>query len=1677
MGASKTKMSRKTKKAIRRAVAGVCLVSSIIVAAVPATKTTAYIAPGSDTTGTSYAYGVESGDYTPEEILSSDGVALDLYDVSTHAAKDPSTIIYNVMNVKQLSDGTYNINWQFKGYLQNVNGTPMLVLCEYNSTYQTDDIVINPTMPYEYCVIESATYEAFDKAYKQAEAAQAEYYDIPCAEGNLVNLKARYSMREPAASVNQTMDEYWIQTYFPTEYASHIKNTVEPWQAQVAAYEDYRKRYEEWEAEVDAWNQLTPEQREGKDYPPEPKPVVQDPGPCTELVCYVSKMAQNYKFKYFCKMFPKGSTKWESYFDADDYTLVQVADSRTPATGATINYCYMPKGTPNSNSEDMNSASNNDAQGFLIFNKSYVIAIGAQAFKNTTNVDTLELCKEIKYIGDEAFMDSFVTKVTFTNVENIGNRAFKNCTQLSTIDFQAGAVNIGTEAFYGCGFTNITFPWSVKYIGPGAFAQCTKLTGLHFDNITAKCEIDDYAFFNDVALADVTFYGESTGTNGIYRIGEAAFACTAGVSGMLTAFEFPDNITGMVKRRTGEMANGVGNFVLAGRTNLKTITMPAEYGKAEPVELPYGVFFNCISLECVKFPDVGGACGYVTFGSYNDGERTIFDTIMNKDFYVYGPEKNMSGGIAYPRKSTWGKKSGMGLDVPYVYKDSSGVEQYEISDGYYILIIDENGVLTSCKLVDDDDIKAEVVANGLDLVIPEKVGDTKVTGVATDCFSDETIHDNIRTLKIDNNSIDSIQSAAFKDCKRLVEVNIGNSVTNIGDSAFEGCNKLTQVTFETPAGGYESFPLENIGTKAFATGADSLTFTGDIDQQYGPFKWAMQLDNYVDTKQGTRVCYKTPDPTYLTVIVDNVNGLPTLVDYPHYEQLNALSNTEGKTTYLEENDITIPTTLIDRYENLGTEIFDADGNIIYTYTLSLAEERLVNSVLNLEVPSGIDSIDAFGFINSSSQKFDDSPATGFSSNSTNVSKYLLASDDYPTYKRYGLFNGYYGDGNFNDTNGNELEYDPSSSDASKYEKESIGNDRIQSIKLNTVKYLPANAFQSCERLTAVNLGSELEEIDQAPFAGCSNLTSVGSNSDKYTCYNGILYEKQPDGSYKIIEALSTRGALVGSAKVKVSDEDPLLASVSSINEGAFEDCKYITGVDFRNINKLTEVPDNCFLDCEKLNQVILPENVTSIGHDAFKGTMEGIQVVIYGREVFLANDAFGDRNEQPMSYSVISYSDSAARKAAADIGADVSEVLDDTVKVQFLDYDGRALSNIIYVKVGDSISLEDIPDDPVRKGYKFAGWNKSLKNITVDTIIVATYVQDSKPDDDISGNSTSNSTTDSGSGSGTSNSGSGTSNSGSGTSNSGSGTSNSGSGGGGGNGGNGGSDSTMYTLTVTNGNGSGSYVAGATVIITASVPSGKTFSKWVPGSEDLGIASVSVAATTLTMPAHNATVEATFKNASSNGGSNSNGNSGNGTGNNQSGGTSGNTVLISKPGISNTSLASATVSGSTDNYVIRITETAAATAAVETALKNEYGNLDNVKYSAMDISLYDSTGSTKITDTTGLSITITIPIPDSLTTYAGNNKVAGVVNEKLDKLKPTFTAIDGVPCVTFTATHFSPYTIYVDTGNLTNGTQYDESPKTGDFQPKWFLSIGLFALSMALFFMKDKAPKRKTVTA
>lgn len=368
------------------------------------------------------------------------------------------------------------------------------------------------------------------------------------------------------------------------------------------------------------------------------------------------------------------------------------------------------------------------------------------------------------------------------------------------------------------------------------------------------------------------------------------------------------------------------------------------------------------------------------------------------------------------------------------------------------------------------------------------------------------------------------------------------------------------------------------------------------------------------------------------------------------------------------------------------------------------------------------------------------------------------------------------------------------------------------------------------------------------------------------------------------------------------------------------------------------------------------------------------------------------------------------------------------------------------VDEGDS-AIE--PAHPTKEGYTFSGWSSDgWKNVTRDWDIFAVYTQGNNPDDPNNPNNPNNPNDPNG-----------------------------------GNNGNNGSDNgdnkdkdkdkdsvsenaTKYKVVVNGGSGSGDYTAGTIVPINAYARAdGTVFDKWTSSSNGVGFVNQTAISTTFTMPANDVEITANFKADTSSVSGNSRSARRNST----------TTVDVTKNGISNTGLASANINGTSDNYIVRITDDAQATAAVIAALEGKYGDLSNIAYLPMDISLYDSTGQTKITDVSGITVDITLPLPDGLIQYAGNNRAASVVDGRLEDLGTKFTTIDGIPCVQFTATHFSPYTIYVDKGNLSEGLM-DATPKTGDpIHPKWFLAMGLACISVILFCKKDK--KRPKVKA
>ena len=148
----------------------------------------------------------------------------------------------------------------------------------------------------------------------------------------------------------------------------------------------------------------------------------------------------------------------------------------------------------------------------------------------------------------------------------------------------------------------------------------------------------------------------------------------------------------------------------------------------------------------------------------------------------------------------------------------------------------------------------------------------------------------------------------------------------------------------------------------------------------------------------------------------------------------------------------------------------------------------------------------------------------------------------------------------------------------------------------------------------------------------------------------------------------------------------------------------------------------------------------------------------------------------------------------------------------------------------------------------------------------------------------------------------------------------------------------------------------------------------------------------------------------------------------------------------------------------------------ETDSKGWYKGGETVTATFDDRALASSGGSGggQNTDTSGLSVSITLPLPTELIPYGGSNRVISATDGVYERLGARFSTIDGVPVVTFSPPHFSPYGIYADLNNLDGGT-IDATPKTGDpIHTKWFLVVGLVSVSLILFLKKERKPQLNT---
>jgi sorbitol-specific phosphotransferase system component IIA len=679
-----------------------------------------------------------------------------------------------------------------------------------------------------------------------------------------------------------------------------------------------------------------------------------------------------------------------------------------------------------------------------------VTTIGDYAFYRCTGLTSITIPEAVTSIGAEAFSYCGLLSVSIPNsVTTIGDYAFSWCTGLTSITLPDSVTKLGMATFYGCtGLTAVSIGNSVSSIGHGAFAACTSLQRFVVESDNAYFATDSAgALYNKDFTTLVSCPGsktEFTIPESVTSIAGAAFFGCKGLTSItipgsvtsieqetfyectgLTSVIIPDAVisigayafvgcTGLTSVTIGNAVTSIGEFSFYGCTGLTSVAIGnavTSIGKA--------AFYNCKGLLSVDIPNSVTEIADWVF-THCTGLTTVYigNSVTSIGDYTFWDCGGLKQIIALPTKPpTVGEKTFYNYSAPLIAVS----EDYKTADywqNFTNITIDANAGDENAG----GDVVSKVLIDGIYYDIDGSVA--TVVGCA-DAVTELNIPGEIRYNR-HKYSVTSIGAEAFKNCTGLTSVTIGNSVTTIGEDAFSSCTGLTLVTIGNS--------VTTIGNRAFAQCTSLQEFTVDSNNECFATDSAGALYN----KDFTLLVACPAGKTYFdipeSVIVIGPyafsGGSLTSVTIPDSVTAigkGAFYSCEGLTT------VTIP----DSVTAIGASAFSSCKGLT-TVTIG-------NSVIDIE----------FGAF------------WGCSSLTTVTIPNSVIVIDY--YAFYGC---------------------------SSLTSVTIGNSVIE---------IGGYAFSFCEGLTTVTIGNSVTTIGEGAFCGCEELTSVTIPDSVTTIGNNAFY--------------------------------------------------------------------------------------------------------------------------------------------------------------------------------------------------------------------------------------------------------------------------------------------------------------------------------------------------------------------------------------------------------------------------------------------------------------------------------------------------------------------------------------------------------------------------------------------
>ncbi len=530
------------------------------------------------------------------------------------------------------------------------------------------------------------------------------------------------------------------------------------------------------------------------------------------------------------------------------------------------------------------------------------------------------------------------------------------------------------------------------------------------------------------------------------------------------------------------------------------------------------------------------------------------------------------------------------LNDDYIYEYEGWDKEIEIVTGdvTYKAVYKKTYIFN--YTVNEDNTVTVTGYNGsnTDVIIPTTIEDKIVTNIGNSAFSS---CDKITSITIPN-GVTSIGSYAFSNCSSLTSIIIPDSVTSIGDAAFRYCSNLTSIVI--PNG------VKNIKLKTFyyCSSLTSVTIPNGVTNiEKEAFYGCSNLSNIT-----------IPD-SVISIGDDAFNSCKQLTNLYYNGTIGDWLNIEFGNQYANPGN---------NYNCNYFYILDNNGTLEYgNNKYSLLTEVIVpsgitsiqkhvfygcKSITNVIIPEGVKSIDYYAFAYCSNLK-----NITLSNTITNIG--------------YGAF----------------------------YYCTSLTSVTIP----DSVTSIGSLAFSSCSSLLSISIPDSVTEIGSLAFNWCNSL--------KYNEYDNAYYLGNDKNPYLwLVKAKSNISTCIinGNCKYILVETfrcyNTLLSitipgSVTSIGISAFYECSNLTtlyyngtisdwlNIEFEsptsnpihneNCNNFYILDENGSIENEGhkyslLTDIIIPDDVTSIGYCAFDNCSTLTSITIPNSVTSIGNYAF-----------------------------------------------------------------------------------------------------------------------------------------------------------------------------------------------------------------------------------------------------------------------------------------------------------------------------------------------------------------------------------------------------------------------------------------------------------------------